>query len=151
MNIDVLLVTANILIHCLIVSILYWRNPMPLRRLLSIYIFSSWISYTGNHLGLLFGVWDFTSPVIGKSGTALLYDLLGLPPKAIMLTYLLKPSFLYNTILIACVSGLTVTWEWLGLHYSQLIVYHHWTLAQTYVAAFAVYSFIAYLFQKKVL
>ena len=151
MNIDVVLVTANMLIHPIIVAILYWRKPMPLRRLLNVYFFSSWISYTGNLLGHHFGIWDFSSPIIGRAGTELLYDLMGLPPKVIMLVFLLKPSALYNAILIAMVSGLTITWEWAALNYSQLIVYSNWSLAKTYIAAFVVYSFLTYLWQKKIL
>lgn len=151
MNMDIVLIAANMLLHTFIVAVLYWRNPPPTRRLLNMYFFSSWLSFTCNLLGLHFGVWDFTSPAIGKPGTELLYDLFGLPTKAIMLVLLLKPSVLYNAIIIAIVAALTISWEWAALKYSQLIVYNNWNLLFTYLAAFTIYSFFAYLWQKRVL
>ncbi|MDT8900780.1 CBO0543 family protein [Anaeroselena agilis] len=151
MNMDIVLISANMLIHPLIAAFFYWRKPLPARRLLNLFIFSSWLSFTGNLLGLHFGAWDFTSPTIGKPATELLYDLLGMPPKTIMLVYLLKPSVLYNTVVIAIVSGLTISWEWAALNYSHLLVYKNWNLPLTYVAAFTIYAFLAYLWQKKIL
>ncbi|QDR81244.1 CBO0543 family protein [Sporomusa termitida] len=151
MNMDIILITANMLIHPTIVAVLYWQKPLPSRRLLNLFFFSSWLAFTSNLLGLHFGTWDFPSPTIGRPGTELLYGLLGLPPKAIMLVYLLKPSVSYNTVVIAIVSALTISWEWAGLKYSHLLVYHHWHLSLTYLAAFTAYSFLAFLWQKKVL
>ena len=151
MNMDIVLIAANLLIHLVIVAVFYWLKPLPTRRLLNMFFFSSWLSFTGNLLGLYFGAWDFTSPTIGRAGTQLLYDLFGLPAKAIMLAYLLRSSIFYNAILIAVLAALTVSWEWAGLTYSKLIVYNYWRLSWTFLASFATYSFLAYLWRKKVL
>lgn len=151
MDKDLAIILANISLHAVIVAILYWRNPLPLRRLLNVYFLSSWISFAGNLLGLHARIWDFPSPTIGRPATELFYDLLSLPLKVLMLIYFLKPSLLYNTLLVLIVAGLTISWEWVALHYTQLIVYHNWFLSWTYLMALIVFAGISYLFQKKIL
>lgn len=143
---DIAFTVVAIGTHVVLCAFFFWRRPLPLRKAVEVYIFTSWMAFALNEVGLAIGIWDFTSPVLGLHGTHLLYDLLNYPLKSILYVVLLGASWRFNVILTLVVTTLCTVMEWVALNYTHILVYGNWNIGYTFLITMAAYLFIWYLF-----
>jgi hypothetical protein len=149
MSIDVVFFVLSILGHTILGAYLYWRKPMTVGRIGRIFLCSSCFAWAANSLGLIFGLWEFPSPVLGVWGTMLIYNTILFPIKVVSLILFWGASWRLNAAAIIMLSLSCFIGEGIALRYSSLVVYLHWNLYLTFFAFCLTYCFFGYLFAAK--
>jgi len=146
---DITFTVVAIGFHAVLCAFFFLRKPLPLRKTLEVYIFTSWLAFALNEVGLALGTWDFPSQILGLHGTHLLYDLLNYLLKSILYVVLLGSSWRFNAILTIIVTVICTVAEWVALNYTHVLIYGKWNIGWTFFITMAAYLLIWYIFQER--
>ena len=120
-----------------------WRiSPTSLLYCITVYLFSSWLSFILVILSIWFNLWDYTSPSLTWGGSILITNILYYPPYGVALALLLR-NFWKNVFLTVAFTGLLTFSEYLIVQFSNFLEYHIWNYGLTLVSYLIPFSLVS--------